>query len=112
MGYFVVTSAQGPAWDPKRSMREQDKWTEHAAFINSRLSANTIILGGPLGDGKIYRAMVIFNVDGEADVRAHLAIDPWYQAGVLRVLTIEPWNLIATNDRFDPILADISKRPV
>ena len=92
-------------------MREQPLWAEHAAYINSLLSADKMILGGPIGDGKPYRAMVVFVAGSEEEVRARLDEDPWYRAGVLRVITIEGWNMIATNDKLDPALAAITKPP-
>lgn len=90
-------------------MREQVLWTEHAAYINSLLSADKMILGGPIGEGTPYRAMVVFLANSEEEVRKRLAEDPWYQKGILRVLSIEKWNLIATNDKLDPALAEIIK---
>jgi len=111
MGYYVVRSEQGPAWSAALSMREQALWAEHAAYINSLLATDRMILGGPIGDGKPYRAMVVFVADSEAEVRERVAQDPWYRAGVLRVSTIEVWNMIATSDKLDPILAEIAKPP-
>ena len=108
MAYYVVRSEQGPAWNPTHSMREQTLWTEHAAYINSLLSADKMILGGPIGDGGPYRAMVVFVASSEAEVHSRLADDPWYKAGVLRVVSIESWNMIATNDKLDPALKDIA----
>lgn len=111
MGYYVVRSEAGPAWDSARPLRAQTLWPEHAAYINSLLSADQMILGGPIGDGHPYRAMVVFIADGEAEVRRRVAEDPWYRAGVLRAVSIERWDLIATNDKLDPSLAAIAKAP-
>jgi uncharacterized protein YciI len=108
MAYYVVRSEQGPAWNPARSMREQPLWTEHAAYINSLLSSDKMILGGPIGDGNPYRAMVVFVATSEDEVRHRLADDPWYRAGVLRAVSIESWNMIATNDKLDPALKEIT----
>ena len=108
MAYYVIRSEQGPAWNSALSLREQMLWTEHAAHINSLLAADKMILGGPIGDGKPYRAMVVFVAGSEEEVRERLADDPWYEAGVLRVVTIEVWNMIATNDKLDPPLAVIT----
>jgi len=110
MAYFVVRSEQGPAWDPARPMREQKLWTDHAAYINSLLSSDKMLLGGPLGDGRPYRAMVVFIANSEDEIRERIEKDPWYQAGVLQVSTIEPWNMIATHDSLDPALAELAKR--
>ena len=34
MTYFVVTRVPGPAWDAARGMREQERWDDHAAFMD------------------------------------------------------------------------------
>lgn len=111
MAFYVIRSEQGPGWDSALPMREQQLWTEHAAYINSLLSADQMILGGPIGVGTPYRAMVVFVAEDEVAVRERLAKDPWYAAGVLRVVTIEAWNMIATNDKLDPGLAAIARAP-
>lgn len=111
MAYYVVRSEQGPAWNPSLSMREQKLWPDHVAYINSLLATDQMLLGGPIGDGSPYRAMVVLIASSEGEVRERLAKDPWYAAGVLRVLTVEGWNMIATNDKLDPALALLSHNP-
>ena len=108
MAYYVVRSEQGPSWNPSLPMREQTLWSEHAAYINSLLATDKMLLGGPIGDGNPYRAMVVLIASNEAEVRERLAKDPWYAAGVLQPVTIEGWNMIATNDKLDPALALIA----
>jgi uncharacterized protein YciI len=109
MAYFVIRSEQGPAWNPTHSMREQILWDEHRVYINALLSTDKMILGGPIGEGNPYRAMVVFVADSVAEVRQRLEADPWYKAGVLREVSIENWNMIATNDKLDPALSSIAK---
>jgi uncharacterized protein YciI len=111
MAYFVVRSEQGPGWSPAQTMRQQKLWTEHAAYINSLLSTDRMILGGPIGDGKPYRAMVVLLARSEEEVRGMLNEDPWYRSGVLQVISIESWTMIATNDKLDPALTAISEAP-
>jgi|HubBroStandDraft_1064217.scaffolds.fasta_scaffold05945_2 uncharacterized protein YciI len=109
MAYFVVTSEQGPAWVGSRSMGEQELWDEHAAFINAALDAEFVVLGGPLGDGRPYRALLIVNSASASAVRARLAEDPWLRAGVLRILSVDAWKLLVSNEKLDPVLAEITK---
>lgn len=90
-------------------MREQEKWTEHAAFINSLLDRGVVVLGGPLGNGPEHRALLILNDTDEPAVRTRFSDDPWIRAGILRILTIEPWKLLASNDKLDPVLAEITQ---
>ncbi len=110
MAYFVSISEQGPSWVEGRPMRDQAGWPEHATYINAATHAGQIILGGPLGDGRVHRALLVLNFDTEASIRSWLAEDPWFQSGVLRLLSLEPWNLIVSNERLDPVLAEIRKR--
>jgi uncharacterized protein YciI len=76
-------------------MREQDKWPEHVDFINALLDRGFLLLGGPIGDGNPYRAMVIVNAESEAEAASCLADDPWRTAGVLELATIDRWNVLA-----------------
>ncbi len=92
MKYFVVTQEYGPGYVPSRSMREQEKWTEHAAFMNKLVDDGFIVLGGPLGDGS--RALLVFNADSEASIKTRLAADPWMQNGIRRTTSIEPWEIL------------------
>jgi uncharacterized protein YciI len=91
MANFAVRLIHGPGWDPSRPIRDQGDWAPHAAFINGLVDADFIILGGPVGDGE--ETLHVVEAADEKEVRARLAADPWAQAGLLRVGTIEPWAL-------------------
>jgi uncharacterized protein YciI len=110
MSYFVVLNAQGPAWVEGRPMREQDEWTAHARFINDLVAAGFIVMGGPLTGGPTHRAMLIVSSKAESDVRIRLADDPWMCSGVLEVERIEPWEILASSDRIDAVLAEVAPR--
>jgi uncharacterized protein YciI len=90
-------------------MRDQEGWAEHADFINSAMYAGIVILGGPLGNGPTHRALLIVNSDNESAVRSWLMEDPWVRAGILRALNIAAWKILVSNDRLDPVLAEITK---
>jgi uncharacterized protein YciI len=105
--YFVVVSEQGPAWAKPRSMREQAGWKEHAEFVNALARRGFILLAGPLGDGAPHRAMLLVSGESEPAVRRRLLEDPWMSAGILRLRSIDPWTVLASNDLFDPVLAEI-----
>jgi uncharacterized protein YciI len=108
MAYFVLINEQGPAWIPGRPMREQKEWTAHADYVNVGMRSGKVILGGPLGDGRIHRALLMVNFDSIADVRSWSREDPWIRSGVLRVHTLEPWELLVSQDKLDPVLAEIT----
>ena len=94
MVYFAVINEQGPAWDSSRSMRGQEKWTEHAAFVNALAEEGFIMFAGPLGGGPRHRALLIVDAESELMVRARFAEDPWMQLGLLRVSSVEPWEVL------------------
>jgi uncharacterized protein YciI len=84
-------------------MRAQENWAEHAAFMNALSDEGFIVLGGPVGD----RGKVLFLVDAESEdaIHASLADDPWTPMGLLRVRTIERWELLLGD------AGDVSRRP-
>jgi uncharacterized protein YciI len=92
MPLFAVIRESGPAWDRSRAMREQDAWDEHAAFMDGLADDGFIVLGGPLGDGS--RALHIVEAESEQAARGRFADDPWSRMGVLRVASVEPWEVL------------------
>ena len=93
MAFFVVINEQGPGWDPKRVMREQKGWTEHAKFMDALETEHFVVLGGPLKYSK-HRAMLVVNASEEHELRRSLADDPWMRTGVLRTIEIYPWEIL------------------
>jgi uncharacterized protein YciI len=92
VSWFAVTREQGPAWDPSRGMREQDAWPEHAAFMDALAAEGFVILGGPLGDGN--RTLLIVDAESEEAVHDRLAADTWAPMDVLRVTSVERWEIL------------------
>ena len=91
MPHFALTTKHGPGWDPRRPIREQDGWREHAAFMDSLVDCGLIIVGGPLGNGD--RTLHLVESTDEGTVRARMSEDPWAKADRLLVDTVEPWHL-------------------
>jgi uncharacterized protein YciI len=50
------------------------------------------VLGGPFGDGT--RVLLAVAADDETTVRARLTTDPWHADGHLRIVSVEPWNVL------------------
>jgi uncharacterized protein YciI len=96
MASFVVTTEAGPAWDPARPRREQDQWKAHAEFIDAQAAAGFILLVGPLSPT---RALQVIEARNEAEVRSRLAEDPWMKTGMLRVLSLDPWEVLVGKER-------------
>jgi len=109
MNYFVVMNEQGPAWNPALTMREQPQWGDHATYVNALVREGFIVLAGPVGDGAVHRALLIIDAPDEETIRKRFAEDPWIRAGILRTTQIDPWKILASDDRLDATLAEIAR---
>lgn len=101
MPYYVIISDQGPAWVDGLPMREQEDWAGHAAFMNALTDSGFVILGGPIGDGSRHRARLIVRSTSEQEVRDRLARDPWSEKGLLRIESIEEWDVLLSQEADD-----------
>jgi uncharacterized protein YciI len=90
--YFVVTRVPGPAWDAALGMREQERWDDHAAFMEGLAEEGRIVLGGPLGDGS--RFMHVVDAASAEEVAARFEADPWVPMDMLRIASVEPWEIL------------------
>jgi hypothetical protein len=75
-------------------MWEQEKWTEHADYMNTLEADHSIILGGPLGNYPKHRAMLVFDAPDEQAVRAKLASDIWIRSEMLRTISFYTWEIV------------------
>jgi uncharacterized protein YciI len=91
MAYYALTRVNGPNYDQSRPRREQDGWTEHAAFMDRLLADGFVILGGPLADGR--QVLHIVAAADEQEVRERLAADPWERMGILTAGWLQRWDL-------------------
>ena len=66
MARFAVTEVGRPRWDDSLPMRGQHGWTEHAAFMDALVEEGFVVLGGPIGDGRSHRILLIVE-----------AVEPW-----------------------------------
>jgi uncharacterized protein YciI len=92
MAMHAVYQEPGPGWDPARGRREQDLWTEHAAFMDGLVEEGFVLLGGPLGDGQF--VLLVIEAADEAEIRARLAEDPWHEPAIIVPARIEPWEIL------------------
>jgi uncharacterized protein YciI len=74
-------------------MRRQKQWKEHADFMDKLADEGFVLLGGPLGDGE-NAFLLIFNADSERTVVSRLDADPWTQMKMLKIVKIEPWEIL------------------
>jgi len=90
-------------------MRDQTLWTEHAAWVNALVREGFILAAGPIGDGSIHRAMLIVNFASEEALRIRFAEDPWIRTEVLTVHKVDPWTILASDERLDQVLAELTR---
>jgi len=95
MRYFAVIEKRGPSWNDQVPMSGQDKWEEHAAFMNTLVEDGSLVLGGPLVAGP--RVLLIFNLASKEEIRRRIAGDPWLMMGLLSLVGIEPWEILLGN---------------
>ena len=92
MPRFAVTREHGEPWDDSRTLREQEQWDEHAAFMDELVAEGFIVLGGPVGDGR--RVLLIIDAADGEEIDARLAEDVWTASGHLRTTAIERWEIL------------------
>ena len=93
--YFAVTRQRGANWDDSRPMREQERWAEHAAFMDALAEEGFVLLSGPLGDGtRPHRALLIVDADSADIIHARLAADPWTPMQLLTTAAIDRWEIL------------------
>jgi uncharacterized protein YciI len=90
--HFAVYREHGPAWDDSRPRWEQERWAEHAAYMNGLVDEGFVLLGGPLEGGP--RVLLVMAATSPEEVEGRLAGDPWTPMGLLRVAAIEPWQIL------------------
>jgi len=98
---FAMIRRGGPAWDGGRSLREQDGFEPHAAFMDALVEEGFVVLGGPLGDGHLgaggdseHRVLLIFDADSESAIHARLDADVWTRTRHLETVSVEPWTVL------------------
>ena len=97
---FAMIRKGGRAWDGSCPLRDQDKWDEHAAFMDALFAEGFIVLAGPLGDGHLgrvdseHRVLLVFDADSEGAIHARLDADPWTPMEMLETVSVERWNVL------------------
>ena len=88
---FVVISSGGPNRDLSKGTREQPFWDEHAEFVDQLVAQGFILMCGPLVDEG--GSLLIFNAEGENEVREKLKNDPWSEHGILKLESVKRWQI-------------------
>jgi uncharacterized protein YciI len=91
MAVHLLTEGRGAGWDPAREREEQRGWDEHAEFMEALAEDGFVVIGGPVGDGRL--VFLAVEAQDDAAVRERLAGDPWIRSEVLRIESIQPWQI-------------------
>jgi len=75
--------------------------TDHAAFMNALAEDAFVRFAGPVAGTEHARLRVLLAVDAqcEAEIHRRLANDPWARSELLRIASIEPWDIILGAER-------------
>ena len=87
--FHVVLRQSGPQFDGARPLEEQSDWRAHATFMDGLVDDGFVLLGGPLGDGRVVH---LVEAESEDEVRATFARDPWSESHLV-VDAIDPWTI-------------------
>ena len=74
------------------SLRQQEQYEEHMAFLDALADDGFVILGGTLGERE-EQFLFIFAAENAGAVEARLADDPWTRLGIVRTVSVERWNI-------------------
>lgn len=101
MSLFAVTREAASGW-ATGGIFDQPAVEEHAEFMNRLADDGFVLFGGPLAGSENGRVRVLLIVDAEDESAIHsrLAEDPWAVTGQIRVVSIEPWKILAGAERF------------
>jgi uncharacterized protein YciI len=97
MIYYAVIREWGENWNTRLSLRQQEQWDEHAAFMDALADDGFVALGGPLGNGEKF--LLTINAKSEQEIAARLADDPWTPLGLLRTAKVERWEILLGADQ-------------
>ena len=65
----------------------------HRELLAEMHEEGLLIAAGPFGDQS--GALLLFETDDVAEVKAAMARDPYYSAPGVSVVTIQPWTVVA-----------------
>ena len=67
--------------------------TQHRELLAEMHEEGILIAAGPFGDQS--GALLLFETDDVAEVKAAMARDPYYSVPGVSVVTIQPWTVVA-----------------
>ena len=88
---FAVIRTRGPRWNHGQPLEGQEDWLPHADYMNELVADGFMLLGGPLEGTQ--DVLLIVRAVNEAEIEARLAADCWSINGLLRTVSVHPWQL-------------------
>ena len=87
---FAVLLRRGGAFVRGMDLERQERWSEHAAFMDALFEEGFFLLVGPLeGTDDVLEIVRAGSAD---EVRRRLDGDPW-MGSLLTVVRVDPWTL-------------------
>jgi hypothetical protein len=87
--FHVLIRQSGPEFESDKPLEDQSGWPEHAEFMDALVADGFILLGGPLGGGRVVH---LVSADSEDEVRSRLARDPWAGSHLV-VESVDSWTI-------------------
>ena len=98
---FVVINEQGPSW-VCLLMREQAQWATRGVCQTPSFERGSFgNLPVPRGRVGSPSPAVIHSSSGAA-IQTRFEEGPWIKSAILRTVGIDPWTILASDDRLDP----------
>ena len=88
---FAVIRTRGDSWQDSVPLENQQKWDEHASFMNALKRNGFIILGGPLEGTR--DVLLIVRASSQDEINDRFRDDPWTSLDLLRISRIAPWTI-------------------
>jgi len=88
---IAVFLRHGSRWNPKKPVREQAYWGDHARFMDALFDDGMVVLAGPFADGSA--SMVILDAESEQAAREIFQNDPWAQKDILVAADVKEWTI-------------------
>jgi len=87
--FHVVLRQSGPDFRAGEPLESQSGWPEHAVFMDALTGEGFVVVGGPIGGGRVVH---VVDAASEGEIRARLAQDPWFGSH-LEIESISAWEI-------------------
>ena len=95
--YYAAFLRPGSGWDPRKAVREQPLWNEHARYMDALFASGVVVLGGPFADRS--GSLVILKAESATHARDLYRDDPWTVHDILVVAEVKEWTIFLDERR-------------